>query len=153
MRGITEDILAALRADGWGVAVHNDYRLDGQTMTFWLLTHAETGRFIKGEGPTDQDALEQCWVISNGTVIAARNGDDSPRRQLLIALWGQASRLRDRINSAEERFKDKPPIIRDGKPIARAFSVDGDVTLGVHFAEDLERIMLEAAKLLELTTP
>lgn len=28
-----------LRAKGWSVAVHNDYRLGGKRMTFWLFTH------------------------------------------------------------------------------------------------------------------
>jgi hypothetical protein len=41
------------------VAVHNDYRQGGQTMTFWLFTHA-TGYFVKGEGKTDDLALASC---------------------------------------------------------------------------------------------
>lgn len=49
-----------LRARGWTVAVHNDYMLDGVAMTFWLLTHAGNGRFVKGEGLTDVEALDQC---------------------------------------------------------------------------------------------
>lgn len=48
--------LTQLRDAGWMVAVHNDYRLNGETMTFWLLTHPD-GRWIKGEGPTDLAAL------------------------------------------------------------------------------------------------
>jgi hypothetical protein len=60
-RGLPDD----LRDRGWSVAVHNDYhqaiRPGGpkERATFWLLTHAATGRFLKGEGPTDQDALNQ----------------------------------------------------------------------------------------------
>jgi hypothetical protein len=46
-----------LRAQGWSVAVHNDYRLDGEAHTFWLLT--KNGRAVKGEGHTDADALNQ----------------------------------------------------------------------------------------------
>lgn len=46
-----------LRAQGWTVAVHNDYRLDGKGYTFWLVT--KDGRALKGEGPTDADALHQ----------------------------------------------------------------------------------------------
>jgi hypothetical protein len=49
--------LAVFRAMGWTVAVHNDYRQHGRLMTFWLLTHAESGRFAKGEGYTDAEAL------------------------------------------------------------------------------------------------
>jgi hypothetical protein len=46
-----------LRREGWTVAVHNDYVLDGEPMTFWLFTHPPSGRFIKGEGRTDAEAL------------------------------------------------------------------------------------------------
>lgn len=45
-----------LRAGSWSVAAHNDYRLDGMPHTFWLLTHPD-GRWIKGEGRTDGEAL------------------------------------------------------------------------------------------------
>lgn len=49
--------LFELRAAGWRVAVHNDYRVNGRDMTFWLFTHPASGRFVKGEGETDADAL------------------------------------------------------------------------------------------------
>jgi len=52
------DTIQSLRNDGWMVAVHNDYRLNGKTMTFWLFTRAD-GRWIKGEGETDAEALAQ----------------------------------------------------------------------------------------------
>ena len=55
-----EQTLALLRGNGWMVAVHNDYVLNGKAMTFWLFTHSEAGRFIKGEGVTDAEALERC---------------------------------------------------------------------------------------------
>lgn len=48
-----------IRAAGWSVAVHNDYTLAGVPMTFWLFTHVATGRFVKGEGCTDGQALDQ----------------------------------------------------------------------------------------------
>lgn len=47
-----------LRAAGWSVAVHNDYRSGGKSFTFWLLTHHD-GRWLKGEGLTDAEALDQ----------------------------------------------------------------------------------------------
>lgn len=56
---LVETILSNLRNAGWYVAVHNDYRQNGAHMTFWLFTHA-SGLFIKGEGWTDLEALEQC---------------------------------------------------------------------------------------------
>ena len=51
--------IETLRAAGWSVAIHNDYRLKGGTYTFWLLTHP-SGRWIKGEGGSDEQALGQC---------------------------------------------------------------------------------------------
>jgi hypothetical protein len=53
-----EKLLADLRAAGWRVAVHNDYRLNGVDMTFWLMTHP-SGVYAKGEGATDIEALRQ----------------------------------------------------------------------------------------------
>lgn len=50
------EVLEALRADGWSVAVHNDYRLNGEAHTFWLFT--KDGRAVKGEGRTDAEALD-----------------------------------------------------------------------------------------------
>lgn len=49
--------LPALRSAGWMVAVHNDYRLNGRRMTFWLFTKGD--RAVKGEGETDSEALAQ----------------------------------------------------------------------------------------------
>ncbi|CAH1691575.1 conserved hypothetical protein [Hyphomicrobiales bacterium] len=46
-----------IRALGWAVAVHNDYRLGGVAHTFWLFTKGEIA--IKGEGNTDAEALDQ----------------------------------------------------------------------------------------------
>lgn len=46
-----------IRAAGWVVAVHNDYRLDGVAHTFWLFTKGD--QCVKGEGKTDAEALNQ----------------------------------------------------------------------------------------------
>ena len=46
-----------IRAKGWAVAVHNDYRLNGARRTFWLFT--KDGRAVKGEGATDAEALRE----------------------------------------------------------------------------------------------
>ncbi len=51
-----DELLADLRARQWMVAVHNDYRLAGEFRTFWLFTHP-SGRWIKGEGKSDIEAL------------------------------------------------------------------------------------------------
>jgi hypothetical protein len=50
-----------IRAMGWTVASHNDYRLNGEAHTFWLFT--KDGRAIKGEGRTDAVALNAVRVI------------------------------------------------------------------------------------------
>lgn len=54
-----ETTLNTLRSRGWMVAAHNDYRQSGGTYTFYLLTHG-SGRWVKGEGRTDEDALDEC---------------------------------------------------------------------------------------------
>jgi hypothetical protein len=53
---MTEELLAKLRAAGWRVACHNDYRQNGVAMTFWLMTH-ECGVYVMGEAETDIEAL------------------------------------------------------------------------------------------------
>lgn len=46
-----------IRADGWAVAVHNDYRAMGASHTFWLFTRGD--ECVKGEGRTDAEALNE----------------------------------------------------------------------------------------------
>jgi oligoribonuclease len=46
-----------IRAKGWSVAVHNDYRQNSQPHTFWLFTKGDF--FAKGEGLSDSIALNQ----------------------------------------------------------------------------------------------
>lgn len=53
------EYLKNFRSFGWVVAIHNDYRQNGEAHTFWLFTHPN-GRYIKGEGKTDLDALKIC---------------------------------------------------------------------------------------------
>lgn len=60
-RGQPDDI----RALGWVVAVHNDYRLNGEAHTFWLFT--KDGRAVKGEGRTDAEALVQVRALVKET--------------------------------------------------------------------------------------
>ena len=52
-------ILDELRARGWTVAIHNDYRIGHDPRTFWLLTHPN-GRWVKGEAETDEKAIRHC---------------------------------------------------------------------------------------------
>jgi len=50
-------VLRLIRNSGWMVAVHNDYWQDGARHTFWLFTHSDSRRFVKGEGRSDLEAL------------------------------------------------------------------------------------------------
>jgi hypothetical protein len=61
-----------LRAAGWAVAVHNDYRLDGEQHTFWLFT--KDGRCIKGEGRTDAAALNAARAAMTALGFQAEDG-------------------------------------------------------------------------------
>ena len=67
-----EETLAKLRAAGWMVAVHNDYRQDGKLMTFWLFTR--DGFAVKGEGETDAEALARVQEQIEGRVSDMRSG-------------------------------------------------------------------------------
>jgi hypothetical protein len=51
-----------LRAKGWSVATHNDYRMGGVSYTFWLFT--KDGRAIKGEGRTDDAAINSAEIVA-----------------------------------------------------------------------------------------
>lgn len=74
---MAEDTVESLRAAGWAVAVHNDYRQDGEPRTFWLFTHP-TGRWIKGEGRTDAEALAQCAALASPPSPGGREGEGVP---------------------------------------------------------------------------
>lgn len=63
----------ALRDAGWSVAIHNDYRLAGEPHTFWLFTHPD-GRWIKGEGRTDDEAIAQAHAAILPTNKEPGNG-------------------------------------------------------------------------------
>lgn len=52
---MSQSLLDEIRAAGWLVAVHNDYKIGGVPYTFWLFTKA--GRAVKGKGKTDEEAL------------------------------------------------------------------------------------------------
>lgn len=53
------ELLDGLRAKGWDVTVHRDFKIDGKKMTSWLFTHS-SGVFVQGEAPTDAEALAIC---------------------------------------------------------------------------------------------
>jgi hypothetical protein len=72
-----EEMLHLLRGAQWMVAVHNDYRLNGNLMTFWLFTHP-CGRFIKGEGNSDTEAVTQAFGFSGIPVPSSNRGPSFP---------------------------------------------------------------------------
>ena len=53
------DLLKRMRDAGWRVAVHNDYEYAGKLYTFWLFTHTKLKTYVKGEGVTDYDAIQE----------------------------------------------------------------------------------------------
>lgn len=50
-----------IRALGWTVATHNDYRQSGERHTFRLFTKGD--RAVKGEGASDADALNRVRAV------------------------------------------------------------------------------------------
>lgn len=69
-------IRASLAKAGYSVAVHNDYKLDGNPMTFWLFTHPD-GHWIKGEGVDDEHALAECFAASKVRAISTTPSEPS----------------------------------------------------------------------------
>jgi hypothetical protein len=67
-----EDVLANMRRCGWRVGVHNDYRVNGHFMTFWLMVHPN-GAYVKGEAATDLAALRICETAAFA-LSACHNG-------------------------------------------------------------------------------
>lgn len=68
-----------IRALGWTVAIHNDYRQSGERHTFWLFTKGD--RAIKGEGVTDADALNKVRaVLAAALDMTAERCDEISRR-------------------------------------------------------------------------
>jgi hypothetical protein len=72
----TARALADLRDAGWAVAVHNDYRQDGQLKTFWLFTHPN-GTWVKGEGLSDAEAIA---LAHEAAFAAAKTSEDEVER-------------------------------------------------------------------------
>ena len=62
-----------IRAAGWTVAIHNDYRLNGDPYTFWLFTKDD--RAIKGEGQTDAEALGKVRALLSDTTNQKEMGE------------------------------------------------------------------------------
>ena len=60
--GKPPSMLKEIRARGWMVACHNDYRWHGTFMTFWLFTHP-SGHWVKGEGGTDEEAVAKAMSL------------------------------------------------------------------------------------------
>lgn len=68
---LSKSVLDELRRDGWMVVCHNDYRLNGVLMTWWSF--ARGSQYVKGEGHTDAEALDQCMSAVRDLNIQERN--------------------------------------------------------------------------------
>ena len=89
-RGSADDI----RAAGWSVAVHNDYRVNGLLYTFWLFT--QDGRAIKGEGSTDAEALD----------VVRRILDEVNKKLESAALTSENVTLKAELDAAKARIAE-----------------------------------------------
>jgi hypothetical protein len=92
-----------LRARGLMVAVHNDYRLHGQPMTFWLFVGPD-GMSYKGEGLTDAEALDQVRAKLSAEVGGNVASDAVPSRAEIYSNLVDA--LRDLTTSVERFVED-----------------------------------------------
>lgn len=68
------DKLKYLRRNGYTVAVHNDYRQNGNLCTFWILIDSE-GMSYKGEGNSDEEAFSE--IVAKLPQVDARPVADS----------------------------------------------------------------------------
>lgn len=72
---VLEAVLGGIRDAGWSVAVHNDYRQNGEARTFWLFTHS-SGKWRKGEGRTDNEAIAAMLAdLAGGELITATDDE------------------------------------------------------------------------------
>ena len=102
-------LLEALRKAGWTVAVHNDYRLNDELHTFWLFTHP-VGLWVKGEGRTDTEALENAATAARlalGSKIP-RHWLDQARQhmQVILTSAGNLRTVAKRLHHADAILDD-----------------------------------------------
>lgn len=87
-----DEFLRAIRARGWSVAVHNDYKQEGVHHTFWLFT--KDGKAVKGEGPDDVTALKDVIIqlrLTDGVIEHEREPapveEEQPAYEEARKLW------------------------------------------------------------------
>jgi len=80
------------------VAVHNDYRLNGENYTFWLLTKDHLA--IKAEGKTDAEVMGMLKVLAS-TVEREQDGIDDLLEE---ARYIKADNTRLRVMEAAARW-------------------------------------------------
>jgi len=101
------EALAALRADGWTVAVHNDYKLGGERFTFWMLAN-EVGWTVKGEGRSDQEAFDEiaAAIAVHGVVYDAAIGwkRRADKAEGELAMVDEALARRPALADAPDRY-------------------------------------------------
>ena len=57
------DQLDMLKERGWLIAVHSQHKRDGLPYSSWLFIHPN-GRWIKGEGHSDEQAVQNAYAQS-----------------------------------------------------------------------------------------
>lgn len=125
-----------LRAAGWSVAVHNDYRLNGEPHTFWLFTHPD-GRWIKGEGRTDAEALAACRAaLPRPTTLpeATMPADLTTLRALKARVDAATGADMHLDHAIEMAFAGPPPLGKVWSPdpeYAPAYTASIDAAVGL----------------------
>jgi hypothetical protein len=113
-RALCEGLPDDIRALGWGVAIHNDYRLNGEQFTFWLFTKGD--HCIKGEGRTDVDALNQIrdalttprYLDAHETHVGTINhlmGENERLQERVAELEGELAESRQHAEQAEREIE------------------------------------------------
>lgn len=127
---------AALRNWGWVVAVHNDYKLDGEHRTFWLFTSGT--RCAKGEGRTDEEAIAQVYVEACAQNVESMANSDRLNEAARVELI--------RKRRLEEVLKERDEALAELK-VSRATEAAVQAAAARAFANDLQRLRAVVKKL------
>lgn len=93
-----------LRASGWVVACHNDYRLNGEAHTFWLFVNGD--RAVKGEGRTDAEALARVRLAATASCdeLARLRAEAAAQTARVAELAAEKIALKEEIDAGRAVF-------------------------------------------------